>query len=90
MKKEDIKYHKGNWFSDYTRFMVRRKAVREQRTFCYCPICKEDLCSNDSFKEDTDLVRYECKNCGCRSSWNFDMPAPMLVRSDEIVYNKDI
>ena len=90
MKKIDLTYAKGNWFEDFARFMKKRKFIRKQGTFCWCPICKEDLCSNNSFKSDTDLVRYECSNCGCRSAWNFDIPSPLLIKNDEIIYNKTI
>ena len=80
MKKLDEIYHKGNIFSDLFRFLQRRKRVREQRTFCWCPNCKEDLCSNNSFISDTDLVRYICTNCSCRSEWNFDSLSPILIK----------
>lgn len=90
MKNIDLIYHKGSWWEDYLRFMRSRKWARQQMTFCWCPICKEDLCSNGSFKSDTDLVRYECNNCGCRSAWYFDSPAPLLIRHDKIIYNQMI
>lgn len=50
-------------------------------TSCFCPTCKEDLCKNNSFVEDTDLVRYECTACGTKSEWNFDIaPVPILIK----------
>lgn len=90
MKEIDLNYAEGGWLDDYIRFMNRRKQVRKQRTYCWCPICNEDLCSNGSLFWDTDLVRYECENCGCRSAWNFDAPGPLLIVHDKIVYNKKI
>ena len=49
--------------------------------FSWCPVCKEDLCSNDSFLSDIDEVRYRCSNCGTYSYWNFDIaPAPILKK----------
>ena len=90
MKKIDLIYAESNWFEDYVRFMNRRKNAKKQRTYCWCPICNEDLCSNGSFRSDTDLVRYECENCHCRSSWNFDAPVPILINHDKIIYDKTI
>lgn len=51
---------------------------RDQKTWCFCPICKQDLCSTDSFVSDTghgdkNRVKYKCTRCGARSVWNFDV-----------------
>jgi len=91
MKKIDLIFAEGSLIKDFSRFIKLRKFIRKQRIFCWCPICGENLCSNKSFKQDIDLVRYECSNCGCRSSWNFDIaPAPILIKNDKIIYNKNI
>lgn len=52
-----------------------------QSTWCYCPKCKEDLCSSDSLvMDDYDRVEYVCTNCGHWSLWNFDIaPCPILM-----------
>lgn len=84
MKSIDVTFHTGSLLADLARFMRRRKHAREQKTFCFCPGCHHDLCSNHSFISDTDLVRYACTNCGVRSEWNFDTPAPLLIRSTKI------
>lgn len=56
-----------------------------QKLWCWCPQCKEDLCSNGSFVEDTDLIRYQCAACGNKSEWNFDIaPVPILVYSEDL------
>jgi hypothetical protein len=62
----------------------------EQHTWCFCPACKVDLCSNDSLiydgNEFSNEVVYKCKERGCGnvSWWNFDIaPFPVLVKSDE-------
>lgn len=90
MNSRDIKYATGGFIRDFKQFLLRRKSAKLQRTYCWCPICDEDLCSNESFVSDTDLVRYECTNCGCRSAWDFDAPCPLLIRNDSIIYDKDI
>ena len=81
---------RGNIIQVAVWAIKRELSLRRQRTFCWCPICKEDLCSNNSFIEDTDLVRYECSNCGCLSSWDFDAPSPILIKHSEISYNNKI
>jgi hypothetical protein len=83
-------YHRKNWLEDYIRFMRLRKQARKQNTFCWCPLCGEDLCSNRSFKSDTETIKYECSNCGCRSSWNFDAPLPILIKFDKLKYTENI
>ena len=54
----------------------------EQYTFCYCPICKYELCGSDSFVSDNRLgVTYKCQQCGCKSLWNFDViPGALLMK----------
>lgn len=90
MNNKELSFHIGSFFRDLKRFLKERKNARKQKTFCWCPICGEDLCSNNSFKEDTDLVRYDCCNCNCRSAWDFDAPAPILIKCDGISYDKNI
>lgn len=71
------------WFMS----LFKKKVV--QRTWCFCPACKVDLCSNDSLiYDDLDKseVIYKCKERGCGnvSWWNFDIaPVPILIKSDE-------
>lgn len=62
------------------RWLVKRYN-RDQCTFCYCPGCGLELCNSQSWYADpsSDLVRYECVQCGKRSGWLFDIPVPMLV-----------
>lgn len=58
---------------------------RNQRTFCYCPVCNNELCGSNSFVKDTDRVHYMCSRCGSRSIWNFDIAiAPMLEKYEPI------
>jgi hypothetical protein len=79
MKKFDVERAKGNFIEDLLWFLKRRQQIREQRTFAYCPICHEDLCSNFSLVLDGTVVKYHCTNCGEYSEWNFDLPAPLLL-----------
>ena len=54
---------------------------RDQVTWCYCPVCNNELCSSHSFIKDTDRVYFLCSRCGSRSIWNFDIaPGPILEK----------
>lgn len=66
------------------RDKFRRKP--KQYTFCYCPNCGRELCSQpDAFMYDEpgddaggNDVAYRCA-CGTESHWNFDLfPCPVL------------
>lgn len=68
------------WFAH--REGKKRKVI--QRTWCYCPSCQEDLCSQSgSLLCDNDAgVFYLCR-CGHQSAWNFDLfPCPVLLHKD--------
>ena len=60
-----------------------------QYLYLYCPQCKNDLCSNDSFVSDTydenadNHVFYKCAVCGQESDWNFDI-APIPVNWERL------
>jgi len=56
---------------------------KKQTLWVYCPNCKVDLCSNDSFVKDTDFVYYKCKSCGHEIRWDFDRFGPVVVEVDE-------
>lgn len=60
------------------RWLVKRHE-KGQSTFCYCPGCGLELCNSASWFSDSDLVRYQCIQCGQRSAWLFDAPAPILL-----------
>lgn len=51
-----------------------------QRTFCYCPQCHNELISSGSFVSDEEVVTYKCTKCGKVSEWDFDVPCPMLLK----------
>lgn len=50
-----------------------------QKTFCYCPNCKNELISSHSLENDTDFVYFKCSKCGQKSKWDFDAPTPLLI-----------
>lgn len=60
-------------------FKIFRKKEK-QTTFCYCKNCKNELISSDSFVSDEDVVTYKCVKCGMISEWDFDAPAPILLK----------
>lgn len=65
--------------------MLRLGKRSRQRTFCYCPICGNELVGSDSFISDTTLVLYHCTKCGCLSQWDFDLfPFPVIVKSQKL------
>lgn len=52
----------------------------KQTCFIYCPRCRNELISSDSFVEDRDgFIKYKCTKCGNISFWDFiHYPAPFL------------
>ena len=65
------------------RKLIGGKSARvKQTTFCYCPTCRHELCSDpDAFVYDKEWVRYKCPKCGTYSDWHFDAPVPLLLLS---------
>lgn len=61
-------------------FKIFKKKKEKQTTFCYCPVCKNELISSDSFVSDKEVVTYKCTKCGIVSEWDFDAPAPILLK----------
>lgn len=57
---------------------VRKKP--KQTCFVYCPRCRNELVSSNSFIEDRDgIVKYKCDKCGIVSFWDFaHYPVPYL------------
>lgn len=60
-------------------FKIFRKKEK-QTTLCYCPNCKNELISSDSFVSDEDVVTYKCVKCSIVSKWDFDAPTPILLK----------
>ena len=66
------------------RWWRRRRALKRQRTFIYCPECKLELIASGSWMGtmlDPRLEAYICTRCGTWSTWNFDIPAPFCVKA---------
>lgn len=88
-KNRTAKFHlhrnnKGLWSTILLAIKYFRKN-KKQGTWCWCPNCNVDLCSNESFVSDNgrlgdNRVIYKCTNCNCESIWNFDIaPMPILI-----------
>lgn len=65
-----------------------------QRTFCYCPECRNELCGSRGDLDNTSYVKhfddhtvhYKCVKCGLETRWFFDTPCPFIlniINSDE-------
>ena len=62
-----------------------------QTTFCYCPQCRHELCSDPrAFISDKEFVVYRCPNCGFWSKWNFDAPVPLYIKGDSTLYSREL
>lgn len=63
-----------------------RTKKSKQTTFVYCPGCGKELCGTGPevqwWHDDQGFVHYAC-TCGLHSTWDFDMPAPVLLRHTE-------
>lgn len=57
------------------------KKKPKQTCFVYCPKCRNELVSSNSFVEDKDgIVKYKCDKCGNISFWDFgNYPVPYLL-----------
>ncbi len=63
---------------------AERQARRKQHTFVYCPQCRYELVAGGVWlgQDVTNLAveAYRCARCGTFSAWDFDAPAPILLR----------
>ena len=57
------------------------KAKRNQRTFCYCKNCMNELCSdeNTTYTDECGVVTYKCGRCGKYQKFLFDAPVPIYL-----------
>jgi len=53
----------------------------EQKTFCWCANCDNELCSSGSHTgmSADGLENYKCTICGKESKWDFDTPVPLFL-----------
>lgn len=72
-----------NWFKNKRMKANIKKSLDKCGCACLCPDCKDVLNTNiNTSCDDTDLVRYVCGECGCKSEWDFDMaPVPILIKT---------
>ena len=53
----------------------------KQYLFVYCPNCRNELISSNSFVSDEEVVIYCCSECKTVSRWSFDIaPFPILIK----------
>lgn len=53
------------------------------RTYCWCPKCKNDLVRDSFVSEKDGVVHYKCSWCGHESMWHFTIaPIPILLKND--------
>ena len=59
---------------------IEARRPPKQTCFVYCPKCRNELVSSNSFVEDKDgIVKYKCDKCGNISFWDFiHYPVPYL------------
>ena len=66
------------------------KLKKNQRTWCWCKNCKNELCWDASFGDTTytdidGVVTYTCGKCCYESAYLFDTPVPILLHCKEKV-----
>lgn len=72
-----------NWREKFSiKSLLKTKKKEKQTTFCYCPVCKSELISTNSYVGESEFVRFRCNNCKTDSKWIFDTPIPLHIESD--------
>lgn len=72
-----------NWRKKFSiKSLLKTKKKPRQTTFCYCPVCKSELISTNSYVGHSEFVRFKCTNCKTESKWIFDTPVPLRLQSD--------
>src|ERR1700720_733891 len=68
-------------FLDWVYPPLARLFLPKQRTFCYCPTCKNELCSDsgECYDVGDGTIKYMCSSCGTESRWLFDAPVPIYL-----------
>lgn len=63
------------------------KKKSKQTCSCYCPECRNELISSNSFISDEDYVTYKCSQCAYISCWSFDIaPVPIFLQRESVTY----
>lgn len=66
-------------------FKWLNKKKHKQTCFCYCPECRNELISGNSFVSDEEYVTYKCSECGYISCWSFDIaPVPIFLQRETV------
>lgn len=61
----------------------------KQTTFCWCPVCRWELCAGGEFLiDDEHGVKYRCAQCKSVSRWDFDAPVPLLLECSASEWRK--
>ncbi len=71
----------------FTRLKKLFTRTPKQRTFCYCPVCRNELAASRGDLDVTSYVKhfedrtvhYKCAKCGTETRWFFDTPAPCML-----------
>jgi len=68
----------------FTKLGLKYDKQIRQQTFCYCPLCFNELISSNSFVSDEEFVTYKCSKCGLVSRWDFGIaPVPILIKKGD-------
>lgn len=61
----------------------RWRARREQKTFCYCKNCRNELCADPETQcfDAGSEVHYICGKCKWQIDFLFDAPVPIFLRA---------
>ena len=70
---------------------IERRLLQKQGCVIYCPKCRNELISSNSWIEDNNgIVKYKCTKCGTISFWDFiHFPVPYLRTCYECVHIAD-
>ena len=72
-----------NWREKFSiKSLLKTKKNPTQTTFCYCPVCKSELISTNSYVGESEFTRFKCKSCGVESRWIFDTPIPLRLGTE--------
>jgi len=75
-----------NWLGRGWKWLWTDTGTRRGQTcFCYCPRCKNELISSESWVDGDDIYAvYCCSECGYLTAWDFGhYPVPILLTRDD-------
>lgn len=74
-----------NWREKYSiksLLGIDKKNTQPTQQQCYCPVCKAELISTNSYVGESEFIRFKCKSCGVESKWIFDTPVPLRLGTE--------